>query len=184
VESAAARGRCEPVTFSGLPPVDRRPFIPNRIVAYRDIPYERWTERQRETMEPGETLSEQFWLSREENPGEWDALVSSDGPIVTHLRNGQWARSSSSSPGAMAKMIDVAGVEAGMRVLEIGTGTGYNAACLSALGTYVVSVEVDPEIVERARRNLRAAGYPEVVVVTGDGLEGAPDHAPFDRVIA
>ncbi|MCD0448258.1 methyltransferase domain-containing protein [Actinocorallia sp. API 0066] len=81
-------------------------------------------------------------------------------------------------------MIEALELEPGMRVLEIGTGTGYNAACLAAYGAEVVSVEIDGGIAERARCALRDAGFPDVVVLTGDGELGAAEHAPFDRVIA
>lgn len=72
-------------------------------------------------------------------------------------------------------------LEPGMRVLEIGTGTGFNAACLASLGGVVTSIEIDPIIAGRARANL--AGY-DVDVVTGNGELGCPDRAPFDRVMA
>jgi protein-L-isoaspartate(D-aspartate) O-methyltransferase len=60
----------------------------------------------------------------------------------------------------------------------------YNAACMAELGADVVSVEIDEDAADHPRTALRAAGYPEVVVITGNGEGGAPAHAPFDRVIA
>lgn len=81
----------------------------------------------------------------------------------------------------MIRMLTALRLEAGMRVLEIGAGTGFNAACLATLGAVVTSIEVDPLIADRARANL--AGY-DVEVVTGDGELGCPDRAPFDRVMA
>ncbi|MGH3373993.1 MAG: protein-L-isoaspartate O-methyltransferase family protein [Actinoallomurus sp.] len=124
-------------------------------------------------------------LSRQEEPEEWERLVASeDTAITTKLKDGMWPVSSSSAPSVMARMIDALDLEPGMRVLEIGTGTGYNAACLAAFGAEVVSVEIDPDLADQARGVLRDAGVRGVVVVTGDGERGAPDHAPFDRVIA
>jgi protein-L-isoaspartate(D-aspartate) O-methyltransferase len=94
--------------------------------------------------------------------------------------------SSSSQPAIMAIMLEQLGVAPGQRVLEIGTGTGYNAALMAHLvgerGT-VVTVDIDDALVAGARENLAAAGYPGVIVLSGDGGYGAPRHAPFDRVI-
>jgi protein-L-isoaspartate(D-aspartate) O-methyltransferase len=94
--------------------------------------------------------------------------------------------SSSSQPAIMAIMLEQLGIAPGHRVLEIGTGTGYNAALMRHLvgpeGS-VVTVDIDPGLVARARQNLAAAGYPGVIVVCGDGGFGVPDHAPYDRII-
>jgi protein-L-isoaspartate(D-aspartate) O-methyltransferase len=94
--------------------------------------------------------------------------------------------SSSSQPAMMAIMLDQLGLEPGHRVLEIGTGTGYNAAVMSAVvgpGGDVVSIDIDPELVARARSSLQAAGYDTVTVKCADGGYGDPAGAPFDRVI-
>jgi protein-L-isoaspartate(D-aspartate) O-methyltransferase len=94
--------------------------------------------------------------------------------------------SSSSQPAIMAIMLEQLGVAPGQRVLEIGTGTGYNAALMAYLvgdrGT-VVTVDIDAALVARARENLAAAGYPGVIALSGDGGYGVPRHAPYDRVI-
>jgi protein-L-isoaspartate(D-aspartate) O-methyltransferase len=94
--------------------------------------------------------------------------------------------SSSSQPAMMAIMLDQLGLEPGHRVLEIGTGTGYNAAVMSTVvgpGGQVVTVDIDPELVARARSSLLAAGYDAVTVKCADGGYGDPAGAPFDRVI-
>jgi protein-L-isoaspartate(D-aspartate) O-methyltransferase len=93
--------------------------------------------------------------------------------------------SSSSDPGLMATMLEALDIHDGDAVLEIGTGTGYNAALLShRLGSRnVTSVEVDPHLAEVARQRLAALDY-HPTVVTGDGAHGAAQHAPYDRVIA
>jgi protein-L-isoaspartate(D-aspartate) O-methyltransferase len=94
--------------------------------------------------------------------------------------------SSSSQPAMMAIMLEQLGLEPGHRVLEIGTGSGYNAAVMSAIvgrRGRVVSVDIDAELVERARASLAAAGYDAVVVRCADGGYGDPAGAPFDRVI-
>ncbi|MFC7741095.1 methyltransferase domain-containing protein [Nocardiopsis composta] len=82
-------------------------------------------------------------------------------------------------------MLAQARIEPGMRVLEIGSG-GYNAALIAELvgpSGRVVSLDIDPEVTERARKLLAGAGYPQVRVITADGTEGAPWQAPFDRIV-
>jgi protein-L-isoaspartate(D-aspartate) O-methyltransferase len=107
------------------------------------------------------------------------------------------AVSSVSQPSMVASMLEMLEVDPGARVLEIGTGSGYNAALLyellsehagaesapGAIEGCVVSIELDPELCEQARENLGSAGYPGVEVHCGDGLAGWPDGAPYDRII-
>lgn len=69
------------------------------------------------------------------------------------------------------------------RVLEVGTGCGYNAAVVSSLARHVFSVEVRPDLADAARRRLVALGYEDVSVRTGDGHAGWPEEAPFDRIV-
>jgi protein-L-isoaspartate(D-aspartate) O-methyltransferase len=109
-----------------------------------------------------------------------------DEAFVIKTDEGGLPVSSSSQPAIMAIMLEQLGVAAGQRVLEIGTGTGYNAALMSRLvgpDGSVVTVDIDPDLADRARGNLAAAGYPDVTVICGDGGFGAPQFAPFDRII-
>ncbi|MFE0422034.1 methyltransferase, FxLD system, partial [Streptomyces sp. NPDC058953] len=95
------------------------------------------------------------------------------------------ALSSLSAAHIQAVMLEQAGIEPGMRVLEVGSG-GYNAALIAELvgkEGASISVDIDPEIVERARRCLDAAGYEQVEVVQADAVAGVPGLAPFDRII-
>src|SRR6516225_7072227 len=95
--------------------------------------------------------------------------------------------SSSSQPTIMAIMLDQLDLAPGQRVLEIGAGTGYNAALISHVvgpAGEVTSVDIDPELVGRAREHLVGAGFGDVTVVCGDGAGGYPERAPYDRVIA
>lgn len=132
-------------------------------------------------------------LVREEDPEAWLDLVYSDTAITTQADDGQTApgevgrhsSSSSSMPSVVAMMLHRLAVAPGMRVLEIGTGTGWNAALLAArLGDdHVTTVEVDPQVADRARKALADAGFcPDVV--TGDGAYGHAPGAPYDRVLA
>ncbi|MEV7281024.1 methyltransferase domain-containing protein [Streptomyces sp. NPDC093111] len=93
--------------------------------------------------------------------------------------------SSSTLPSLMAGMLEDLTVKDGHRVLEVGTGTGYNAALLSArLGEHLVhSVDIDPDTIRDAREHLASAGFvPQVVA--GDGTRGYPEGGTFDRIIA
>ncbi|WP_314175233.1 methyltransferase domain-containing protein [Streptomyces winkii] len=114
----------------------------------------------------------------------WLEGVYDDVPLATRVRDGELI-SSSSQPSLMARMLEALDVRDGMRVLEIGTGSGYNAALLAhRLGdARVASVDLDPAITDAAREHLAAAGY-RPRVVTGDGVLGVPAYAPYDRVIA
>jgi len=113
----------------------------------------------------------------------WLRGAYADSPLATRVRDGQLV-SSSSQPSLMAKMLAELEARDGNAVLEIGAGTGYNAALLAhRLGDELVTtIDLDPEITESARRHLAAAGY-HPRVVTGDGARGCPEHAPYDRVI-
>ncbi|HEX8627357.1 MAG TPA: methyltransferase domain-containing protein [Catenuloplanes sp.] len=102
--------------------------------------------------------------------------------LVTKLHDGVPV-SSSSQPSLMAMMLTALGVTPGMRVLEIGAGTGYNAALLAALGAQVTSVDVQPDVVRRAGDGLRRAGFGGVEVFCADGYLGHHDGAPYDRII-
>src|ERR1700728_3862055 len=109
-----------------------------------------------------------------------------DEAFVIKTDEGGLPASSSSQPAIMAIMLEQLGVAAGPRALAIGTGTGYNAALMSHLvGPWgsVITVDIDPDLSDRARAHLVAAGYPDVVVICGDGGFGAREFAPYDRII-
>jgi len=88
-----------------------------------------------------------------------------------------------SQPYIVALMTEALEVEPRLRVLEVGTGSGYQAAVLAACGCRVFSVERVPALHERAARVLSEAGYGDVTLRLGDGSRGWPDEAPFDRII-
>jgi protein-L-isoaspartate(D-aspartate) O-methyltransferase len=88
-----------------------------------------------------------------------------------------------SQPYVVAYMSEQLNVRPHHRVLEVGTGSGYQAAVLSRLAREVVSIERYRTLAEQARGRLAALGYDNVEVVVGDGLAGVPAKAPFDRII-
>ncbi|MET9499013.1 methyltransferase domain-containing protein [Streptomyces sp. NPDC006552] len=129
---------------------------------------------------------ERLWCEHPdpERRRRWLRGVYADRPLATRLRDGELV-SSSSQPSLMARMLADLDVRDGDRVLEIGAGTGYNAALLAhRLGdARVTTVDLDPEITESARAHLAAAGY-RPAVVTGDGARGCAERGPYDRIIA
>jgi protein-L-isoaspartate(D-aspartate) O-methyltransferase len=86
-----------------------------------------------------------------------------------------------SQPYIVALICQALELQGGERVLDVGTGSGYQAAVLAELAAEVVSVERIPELAELARRNLAAAGY-DIDVRVGDGSLGVPDRAPYDAI--
>ena len=88
-----------------------------------------------------------------------------------------------SQPYVVAYMTEQLEVQPQHRVLEIGTGSGYQAAVLSRLAQEVVSIERYRTLADAARERLKTLGYDNVTVIAGDGFGGAPDRAPFDRII-
>lgn len=88
-----------------------------------------------------------------------------------------------SQPYIVGYMTEALRLEPSHRVLEIGTGCGYQTAVLAELAHEVFSIEVIPELAERARATLDAMHYTNVHIRTGDGHAGWPERAPFDRVI-
>jgi protein-L-isoaspartate(D-aspartate) O-methyltransferase len=88
-----------------------------------------------------------------------------------------------SQPYVVAYMTEQLGVLPHHRVLEVGTGSGYQAAVLSRLAREVVSIERYRTLAEQARGRLHDLGYDNAEVIVGDGLAGVPDHAPFDRIL-
>jgi len=88
-----------------------------------------------------------------------------------------------SQPYIVAMMTEALRLEPGLRVLEVGTGSGYQAAVLAACGTSVFSVERVEELHRRAARTLGETGFGDVRLRLGDGSRGWPEEAPFDRIL-
>ncbi|MFV0135947.1 methyltransferase domain-containing protein [Streptomyces sp. HMX87] len=158
----------DPVWRAAFEAVPRHLFVPYYYVGVAGGYERRWAEHP-------DPAARERWLRG----------AYADTPLATRLRDGELL-SSSSQPSLMAMMLAALEVRDGDTVLEIGTGTGYNAALLAhrlGTGDLVTTVDLDPEITESARRHLDTAGY-HPAVVTGDGARGVPERAPYDRIIA
>ena len=108
---------------------------------------------------------------------EYLGVAYEDGPIP--IGAGQTV----SQPYMVAAMVEALEVQPTDRVLEVGSGTGYEAAVLGELAAEVWTIERQPELAEKAGRILAAMGYASVHVVSGDGSVGLPEQAPFDKIL-
>jgi len=88
-----------------------------------------------------------------------------------------------SQPYIVALMTQVLGIKPGDRVLEIGAGSGYQAAILAHMGAEVYTIEIIPQLAEHARKILEELGYSKTHVQVGDGYGGLPEHAPYQGII-
>lgn len=152
--------------------VPRSMFVPDRV----------WVDR-----EP---------IDRAAEPGRWLRAVYGDQSVVTQFDDGrtEWPEvgklptCSASMPSVVVGMLAALRVRPGQRVLELGTGTGFNAALLAELvgpEGRVVTVEIDDGLAREAWKRIEAAGFGDRVrVVVGDGARGAMEGASYDRVIA
>lgn len=107
--------------------------------------------------------------------------------VVTHRFDDGRSLSCASAPWLVAAMLEQLDVQPGNRILEIGAGTGYNAALLAQLTgdpDLVTTIDIDPDVTAKAARALAATGHGAVHVITGDGGQGYPEHAQYDRIIA
>ncbi|WP_435107363.1 protein-L-isoaspartate O-methyltransferase family protein [Nocardiopsis synnemataformans] len=148
-----------------------------RVPRHRFLPDVYWTQ-------------DRTWVDRAEDPGTWLRTAYTDQALTTQRDDGRDGgmgvpSSSSSAPTVMARMLAAARIEPDQRVLEVGTGTGWNAALLAELlgSRNVASIEIDEGLADTARGSLYAAGYtPDVVV--GDGEHVETRYPAYHRIIA
>ncbi|WTX01136.1 methyltransferase domain-containing protein (plasmid) [Streptomycetaceae bacterium NBC_01309] len=162
IDDLTARGVITPDWVEAFRAVPRADYVPDRI----------W--------DLDNTL-----VDRTTDPDAWQRLVDADVPLVTHRADDGTPVSSSSMPYMVATMLRHLAPEPGDRALEIGTGTGWNAALLShRLGDQnITTVDIDPDICADADAALKAAGY-RPRVVCADGTDGMPDGTTVQRLIA
>lgn len=168
VEDLVARGEIHsPAWRQAFAEVPRHLFVPR---------FYRYTGEGRLVFDSADPERYDDWLHEVYRDVVLNVLWDEQHPLVN---------STSSMPSKMAQMLEALDLDAGHRVLEIGTGTGYNAALLcERLGSdRVTTVDIDAGLVEAARERLAMAGH-SPTVVTADGFHGHPGNAPYDRVIA
>ncbi|MFE4491457.1 methyltransferase domain-containing protein [Streptomyces niveus] len=167
---------------------------PDWVKSFQDVPRSHFLP---DVMWPHDmTTGRCVAVDKRQDPQAWQRYADSDGPVVTQWDDGahdgrqpgKVFSSSSSMPSLVFSMLTDLDVQPGQRVLEIGTGTGWNAALLAhRLGAgSIVTVEVDGAVAARAREALERFGLP-VEVVHGDGYLGyaaGAEPAPYNRVIA
>jgi protein-L-isoaspartate(D-aspartate) O-methyltransferase len=111
-------------------------------------------------------------------PREWSHDAYGDHPLP--IGEGQTI----SQPYIVALMTEALRVRPGLRVVELGTGSGYQTAILAELGASVWTIERSADLARAARRRLESLGYGSIEFVQGDGTLGLPDEGPFDRILA
>jgi protein-L-isoaspartate O-methyltransferase len=173
VAALKSEGRLSsPLVEAAFKEVHRHPFIDHFYLLERKDRRMQWQQVQPSTVQ---------------NTDAWLRAVYANQPVVTAFDEYNTPTSSSSSPDAMAFMLEVLQVGPGMRVLEIGTGTGYNAALLAHIvgdPHKIFTVEIDAALACRAQRNLDQVAGEGITVYAGDGLHGYAPGAPYDRMIA
>ncbi|GAB2784122.1 methyltransferase domain-containing protein [Streptomyces daliensis] len=167
-DTLQASGEIDPTWHNTFAAIDRAAFLPDRI----------WLPDADGRYRP---------IDRTQHPDTWHTAAQADEPVVTHLDTStgtQIPTSSASKPTVVARMLAALDPQPGHRILEAGTGAGYNTALLAhRCGDHrVVSVEYDPRLADAARHALQAAGH-SPLIVTGDAADGHPDRAPYDRII-
>jgi protein-L-isoaspartate(D-aspartate) O-methyltransferase len=151
-----------------MPPDDeqreRRRLMVDAQLRGRDIVDER-------VLRAMEVVPRELFVDEPERPRAYDdaALPIGEGQTI-------------SQPYMVARICEALKLSGDERVLDVGTGSGYQAAVLAELADHVHTIERLPELAERARERLAAAGYDNVDVHVGDGTLGLPNHAPFDAI--
>jgi len=110
-------------------------------------------------------------------PVELRAYAYADGPLPIGYEK------TISQPYMVALMTELAEIADGVTMLEVGTGLGYHAAIMAALGAKVYSVEIVDELASQAKQNLKRLGFGGIELRTGDGSHGWAAHAPYDRIM-
>lgn len=145
-------------------------------------------------------IPDRIWVDRNPvdrvaQPGAWLRAVYSNTVVVTQFDDGRtrWPETgetptcSASMPSAVVGMLNQLDVQPGQSVLEIGTGTGFNAALLAELAGLsgsVTTVEIDPALADAAQDRLVRSGFERVRTIAGDATKGVAEADPFDRIIS
>lgn len=171
--------------------------------SYRDALLSEMTQRLRRSLTPSvqsafsrvpRDLFVTSYYEQQGNSRHWQQITAPpleriyrDEALTTSIDRQGLPDSSSSQPSIMAAQLEALDLHAGQQVLEIGTGTGYNAALMGQMiapDGQVISVDINETCVHSANRHLQQAGYENVLALVGDGFMGEPSHAPYDRLLA
>ena len=159
------------------------PFTKEAQEAFRSVPrhffvdqyYGSGKKRRLIRVDPKKPTSAQLWK------------IYSDEALPSHRYHGAGTGpSSTSQPSLVANMLEKLQIKPGMKILEIGAGTGWNAALMGHLvGSKgrVYSIDIQSDVAKRARRHIRRLGSNNVKIITGDGGNGYRKKAPYDRII-
>ena len=173
VAALKSEGRLSsPLVEAAFKEVPRHPFIDHFYLLERKDRRMQWQQVQPSTVQ---------------NTDAWLRAVYANQPVVTAFDEYNTPTSSSSSPDAMALMLEALQLGPGLRVQEIGTGTGYNAALLAHIvgdPHQIFTVEIDAALAHRAQHILDRVAGEGITVYAGDGLRGYAPGAPYDRMIA
>ena len=145
--------------------VDRRKHMVEQQIRQRGIVDER-------VLKAMETVPREAFM-----PHDMQDLAYADGAMP--IGRGQTI----SQPFVVAAMTEALQLEPGMRILEVGTGSGYQAAVLSEMGAEVYTIEFNPDLAREARARMEQLGYEHLHYMCGDGNLGWPEEAPFDGII-
>lgn len=162
----------------------KNPSLSEKIIqAFRVIPRHPFVDHYY-LHEGGES---RLWTKREQDEStEWYEHIYSDDALITQVDQYGRTLSSSSQPGAMACMLQALDVQPGMRVLEIGTGSGYNAAILAHLAGdpgLLTTIDIDADLIERANCIIPQVIGEGMTIAQADGNNGYDANAPYDRII-
>jgi protein-L-isoaspartate(D-aspartate) O-methyltransferase len=160
---------------------------------YRDTPISEATERaylatprHRFVQRYREWGTKEWHIVTANNLSEYVATIYMDRPLILFGDDDENVPATISQPSFVLRMLDILQLEAGHRVFELGTGSGWNAALMSHLvgaEGYVESVEIIPELAQTAAQNVESLGIANVHIVAGDGADGYAGETSFDRAI-
>ncbi len=168
---------------SKCPPIVESPWLESAV---RAVPRHLFIERYAAAFNANDPWGPAEWVAVDRlnpSPEALQAIYSDRGLMMKPPPE----HSAASQPALVLMMLHELGLEPGMRVLEIGTGSGWNAALIArgvGRDDLVHSVDIQHDLVERAREHLTAAGHPGVKLRAADGAAGWPEVAPFDRIVA
>jgi len=153
--------------------------------AFRRVERHRLLEHFR-TYDDDRKWDREIWLNPVRLSTEHLRMIYSDSALFTRVTEGT-PTSSASQPTLVAQMLDLLDLAPGQRVLEVGAGTGYNAALMQEIvgeAGQVTTIDIQEDVVAQTRRLLQAARYGRIEVIARDGALGCPENGPYDRIIA